>query len=108
MEIRTETIIIGICAFVLVSIMIANVFVSSNNKHEIFCTSNLCMVLAIIFILLPIALIQVYSVQCMIHGGCDRFVWFIVGFAILLTCVYIGLFVWKITKQKNAQVIRTE
>jgi hypothetical protein len=107
---ETQTIIVGICVFVLVILLIANIFVSSqkDQKESMFCTSNICMVLVIIFIILPIALIQTYSVQCMVTGGCDRFVWIITSIVILCTIAYIGLFIWKIYKQKNITRVESE
>ena len=100
--IRTETIVVGICAVILILAMIANVVVSKTSSTDsVFCTTKLCMILAILFVLLPLALIQVYSVQCMLEGNCDRFVWIFVGIAVVLTLVYIGLFVYKIIKQKR-------
>lgn len=103
---ETQTIIVGICVFILVTLLIANVIVSSNQKKPLFCTSNICMILLIIFVILPVALIQAYSVQCMVTGGCERFVWIIVGVAVLLTLIYAGLFIYKILKQK--QLMATE
>lgn len=105
---ETQTIIVGICVFVLVSLLITNIFVSSqeDKRESMFCTSNICMVLVIVFVILPIALLQTYSVQCMVIGGCDRFVWILTGVVLLCTITYIGLFIWKIYKQKN--IVRVE
>ena len=105
---ESQTIIVGICVFVLVSLLIANIFVSSqkDKRESMFCTSNVCMVLVILFVILPIALLQTYSVQCMVTGGCDRFVWIVTGIVILCTIAYISLFIWKIYKQKN--IVRVE
>lgn len=103
--IKNQIIIIGTCAILVILIMITNLFVTS--KKSIFDKTKIFMFLAIVFISIPFAFINVYAVNCMIEGNCDIFVWILVTLSVIFTIIYILIFIYKLIKLKTIYTDQT-
>lgn len=104
--IRNQTIIIGICSFIIVLLMIVNTFLPSNKetRQKVFNATKFYVILAILFIIIPIVLVHLYAVNCMLEGNCNTFVWVLVGLSVFFTLLYLVMFVIKALRHKKAEV----
>ncbi len=102
--IRSQTIVMGICFTIIILIMIINVFIPKKNGDSIFDKSKFIILLVVIFFLLPISLVKLYAVNCMLEGNCNMFVYILEVVLIIITFVYVIMFIMKIYKRKNVIV----
>ena len=100
--IRTQTLVIGFCAVIVIIIMLINAFIPTKKTNtSLFDKSTVLVVLAIIVFMLPMTVVKLYAVNCMLEGNCNVLVNVLVGLAVLMTSCYVFLFIFKIVKQRK-------
>jgi hypothetical protein len=101
--IHKQTIIIGVCFVIVLLIMLVNSLLPQKKQDTTLDRSKILITLAILLTFLPIALIKLYSVNCMLEGNCHVLVWVYVAIWVLLTAAYTGAFILKAIKTKKTQ-----
>jgi hypothetical protein len=92
--ISNQAIILTVCNFIIFMLMFANIFISKQKSKTI-------VILGLIFIVIPIMIIQIYSLNCMVTGSCVAWSWTLSIIAIVLTLVYVIGFIAMIMKLKR-------
>lgn len=105
--IRNQTIAIGICSLIILCIMIINTFTQSKDK-SVFDKANIVVIGVIFVVILPLTLVKLYAVNCMLEGNCDLLVNILVGAAIVITLIYLIMFISKVIKQKKKAAVIDE
>jgi quinol-cytochrome oxidoreductase complex cytochrome b subunit len=102
--IRTQTIIIGICIIITLLLSISNLFIpkaNSEKTNSMFTKAKFFMLLIILLFVFPLALLQLYAVNCMLEGNCVIFTWILVIIILFYTLFYIGSFIYNLVKLRK-------
>lgn len=92
--ISNQAIILSICNLIIFMLMFINVFISKQK-------SKIVVILGLIFIVIPIMIIQIYSLNCMVTGSCTVWSWTLSAIAIIFTLIYVIGFIIMIIKLKK-------
>jgi hypothetical protein len=115
-RVKIPVIILSTCAFVVLVVMIANIFVDSqrslggdlNTIANAVNTSKTIMVFTILFVIAPILVMLIYGVHCILNGGCQIFVLIITINVVLLTVQYLASFIVSAVQKHRAAKIAQE
>jgi hypothetical protein len=91
-----QALIVLLCNMVILIVLMMNVFISTNNN------SKLISIVFIILFVIPFAIIQTYSINCMISGNCSIFSWALAGAILVCTVLYIIYVIMHISKEKRS------
>ena len=98
MILQTQSIVLLVCNLIIFVLVGANVLI---NKKE-NAPSWLLTLILLVMIVLPIMIVQVYSLDCMFTGDCRAWSWTLATAAIVVTLIYIVGFISMIIKLKKS------
>ena len=98
-----QTLVLLVCNIVIFILIVSNMFLGKNKNWFL-------SIVLLIALIVPIMLMQLYSVNCMVTGDCNSWSWFLVAVAVLCTLVYIIGFINSIInlKKNTGPTIKTE
>jgi energy-converting hydrogenase Eha subunit A len=98
MALSYQAIVLMLCNFIIFMLMFINVFIPKKNKDS---PSKTAITLVLLFIILPVMALQVYSLNCMVTGECHAWSWILSAIAGIFTILYVIGFVAMIIKLKK-------
>lgn len=99
MYLSPQAIVLIICNAIILMLMLINVFIPRKDSQKL--GNKGLMFLVIILFIIPIMLIQIYSLNCMVTGSCTKWSWTLSIIAVIFTVVYVIGFVTAIIRLKR-------
>lgn len=106
--ISTQAIVLTICNLIILVALIISMFIikrTNDNEQKVGAImKNMSALLGFIIIMG----LQIYSLNCMVYGDCHLWSWILVGFGILGTLSYLGVFAYIAYTLKKQQGLPTD
>lgn len=99
MSLSHQAIVLIVCNFVVFMLMFINVFIPRKNVTNT--PSKTAVSFVLLLVILPIMILQIYSLNCMVTGECYAWSWTLSVIAAIFTIIYVIGFILTIVKLKQ-------
>lgn len=97
MYLEKQALVVLMCNIIIFMLLIVNVIINTDIQAKIL------SIVFIIIVIIPLTIIQTYSINCMMTGNCNVFSWTLALLLVLCTIFYIIYLINNIRKEKRIE-----